>query len=173
MILASIARLPFFGTSKSASRSISLVGIRNGEGELIQSHRVCDFRVLDDSAMHKMIFPDRFVSALAKQSYPIHVEKDGQGWRYRADLGIERIAGINFELGQMEIHRVQSAAMIENDAFTCDDQDFSIVAKVWLSFAAAKSLASRLNRSLLIINRPADNFDFRNNLFWKNNSQNP
>jgi hypothetical protein len=91
MILASIARLPFFGTSKSASRSISLVEIRNGEGELIQSHRVCDFRVLDDSAMIKMIFSDRFVSALAKQSYPIQVEKDGQGWRYRADLGIERI----------------------------------------------------------------------------------
>jgi hypothetical protein len=91
MILASTARLPFFGTSKSASRSISLVEIQNGEGELIQSHRVCDFRVLDDSAMIKMIFPDKFVAALAKPAYAIQVDRDAEGWRYRADLGIERI----------------------------------------------------------------------------------
>ena len=41
--------------------------------------------------MIKMVFPDKFIAALAKHSYPIQVEKDGQGWRYRADLGIERI----------------------------------------------------------------------------------
>jgi hypothetical protein len=92
MIMASVSRLPFFGTSKSASRSISLVEIRHGGGgELIQSHSVCDFRVVDDSAMIKMIFPDKFVAALAKHTYSIQVEKDAQGWRYRADLGIERI----------------------------------------------------------------------------------
>lgn len=91
MIMASISRLPLFGTSKSASRSISLVEIRDGGGELIQTHEVCDFRVLDDSAMIKMIFPDKFVAALDKHSYTIQVEKDAQGWRYRADLGIERI----------------------------------------------------------------------------------
>jgi hypothetical protein len=91
MIMASISRLPFFGTSKSASRSISLVEIRADGGELIQSHRVCDFRVLDDSAMIKMIFPDKFVAALAQHTYPIQLEKDAHGWRYRADLGIERI----------------------------------------------------------------------------------
>ena len=91
MIMASISRLPLFGTSKSASRSISLVEIRDGGGELIQTHEVCDFRVLDDSAMFKMIFPDKFIAALDKHSYPIQVEKDAQGWRYRADLGIERI----------------------------------------------------------------------------------
>lgn len=91
MIMASISRLPFFGSSKSASRSISLVEIREEGGELIQSHKVCDFRVLDDSAMIKMIFSDKFVAALAQHTYPIQVEKDAQGWRYRADLGIERI----------------------------------------------------------------------------------
>jgi hypothetical protein len=41
--------------------------------------------------MIKMVFPEKFVAALAKHSYPIHVEKDAEGWRYRADLGIERI----------------------------------------------------------------------------------
>jgi hypothetical protein len=91
MIMASISRLPFFGTSKSASRSISLVEIRERNGELLQSHRVCDFRVLDDSAMIKMIFPDKFVAALGQHTYPIQVERDTEGWRYRADLGIEQI----------------------------------------------------------------------------------
>jgi hypothetical protein len=91
MIMASVSRLPFFGTSKSASRSISLVEIRREGGELIQSHTVCDFRVLDDSAMIKMIFPDKFVAALAKHSYAVQIAKDAQGWSYRADLGVERI----------------------------------------------------------------------------------
>ncbi len=91
MIMASISRLPLFGASKSASRSISLLEIREQDGELMQSHRVCDFRVLDDSAMIKMIFPDKFVAALAEHTYPIQLEKDAGGWRYRADLGVERI----------------------------------------------------------------------------------
>jgi hypothetical protein len=91
MIMASISRLPFFGSSKSASKSISLVEIRKDGSRFIQSHQVCDFRVLEDSAMIKMVFPEKFIAALAKHTYPIQLEKDGQGWRYRADLGIERI----------------------------------------------------------------------------------
>lgn len=91
MIMATTSRLPFLGTSKSASRSVSLVRIgREGE-RLIQSHEVCDFRVLKDSAMIRMVFPDRFIAALGKHTYPIDVAKDTEGWRYRADLGIERI----------------------------------------------------------------------------------
>jgi hypothetical protein len=91
MILASVARLPFFGMSKSASRSVSLIEVRTDHAGLLQRHEVCDFHVLEDSAMIKMVFPDKFVAALAKHSYPIQVEKDDQGWRYRADLGLERI----------------------------------------------------------------------------------
>lgn len=91
MIMATIARLPFFGQSKSASKSMSLVEIKGNGSGLLQSHRVCDFRVLEDSALIKMVFPDKFVAALARHTYPIQLEKDDQGWRYRADLGIERI----------------------------------------------------------------------------------
>jgi hypothetical protein len=102
MIMASVSRLPFFGTSRSASRSISLVEIRMQGGEWLQSHRVCDFRVLDDSAMIRMIFPDKFIAALAEHSYPIQVEKDVDGWSYRADLGIERI-GYRPGIGDAEL----------------------------------------------------------------------
>ena len=91
MILASVTRLPFFGISKSASRSVSLVEVRSDHTGLLQRHEVCDFHVLQNSAMIKMVFPDKFVAALAKHSYPIQVDKDSQGWRYRADLGVERI----------------------------------------------------------------------------------
>ncbi len=91
MIMASTTKIPFFGTSKSASKSVSLVEIRRDSNGIIQNHRVCDFRVLEDSAMIKMVFPEKFIAALAKHSYPIHLKKDGQGWSYRADLGVERI----------------------------------------------------------------------------------
>lgn len=91
MILASTTRVPFFGSSKSASKSISLVEIRRDGSGFIQSHKVCDFRVLEDSKFIRMIFPEKFIAALANHSYAIQIEKDNQGWRYRADLGVERI----------------------------------------------------------------------------------
>jgi hypothetical protein len=91
MIMASITRVPVFGTSKSASKSVSLVEIKRDGAGLIQTHKTCDFRVLDDSKFIKMIFPDKFVAALARHTYPLQFDKDIQGWRYRADLGIERI----------------------------------------------------------------------------------
>ncbi len=91
MIMASTTRVPFFGSSKSASKSVSLVEIHRDGNSLSQSHKVCDFRVLEDSKLIKMIFPEKFVAALANHSYPIQLEKGAQGWHYRADLGIERI----------------------------------------------------------------------------------
>jgi hypothetical protein len=91
MIMATVSRLPFLGSSKSASKSVSMVEVRREGSDLIQSHQVCDFRVLEDSAMIKMVFSDKFVAALAKHTYPIQIEKDAQGWLYRADLGVERI----------------------------------------------------------------------------------
>jgi hypothetical protein len=91
MILASITKVPIFGASKSASKSISLVEIKRDGAGLIQTHKTCDFRVVDNSKFIKMIFPDKFVAALARHSYPLQIDNDGQGWRYRADLGVERI----------------------------------------------------------------------------------
>lgn len=91
MILASTTKVPFFGSSKSASKSVSLVEIKHDGNRFIQSHKVCDFRVLEDSKFIKMIFPEKFITALANHSYAIQIEKDGPNWRYRADLGVERI----------------------------------------------------------------------------------
>ena len=68
-----------------------MVEVRREGSDLIQSLQVCDFRVLEDSAMIKMVFSDKFIAALAKHTYPIQVERDTQGWLYRTDLGVERI----------------------------------------------------------------------------------
>lgn len=91
MTMATISRLPVFGKSKSASKSVSLVEVRREGPQLIQRHQVCEFRVLEDSALIKMIFSDKFIAALAKPTYLIQIEKHDQGWLYRADLGVERI----------------------------------------------------------------------------------
>lgn len=91
MIMASTTRVPFFGASKSASKSISLVEIRRDGADLIQNHRVCDFRVLEDAKFIKMIFPEKFIAALAKHEYPVQLKQDQHGWAYHADLGLERI----------------------------------------------------------------------------------
>jgi hypothetical protein len=90
MIMASATKIPFFGSSRSASRSVSLVEIRHDGGALTQTHRVCDMRVLEASAI-KIVFPEKFIAALARPSYAVRLEKDAQGWSYRADLGLERI----------------------------------------------------------------------------------
>ena len=91
MIMASVTRVPFFGSSKSASKSISLVEIKRDGSTLIQTHKVCEFRVLEDSKFIKMIFPDKFIAALAQHTYPLQFERDEQGWTYSADLGVETI----------------------------------------------------------------------------------
>lgn len=91
MIMASITRVPFLGSSKSASKSVSIVEIKRDATNFVQSHKVCDFRVLKDSAFIKMVFPAKFIAALGEHSYQIQLTQDGQGWSYRADLGIERI----------------------------------------------------------------------------------
>jgi hypothetical protein len=115
MIMAATTRIRFFGSSKSASKSVSLVEIRSDGGGLAQSHKVCEFRLVEDSAMIKMVFPARFIAALSNHTYPIHLERDSQGWRYRADLGLERI-GYKAEAGDGKLPaRIDDPAVYDWD----------------------------------------------------------
>ena len=90
MIMASATKIPFFGTSRSASRSLSLVEIHRDGDRITQTHQVCDFRVVEDSAI-KIVFPEKFIASLGRHSYAVQLEKTLHGWSYRADLGVERI----------------------------------------------------------------------------------
>ncbi len=91
MRMVSHTRVPVFGNSRSASVSVSLVNVRREGSSLIQSHRVCDFRVDDGAKIIRLIFPEKFIASLAQPIYPVQLEKDGDAWRYRADLGTEHV----------------------------------------------------------------------------------
>jgi hypothetical protein len=115
MIMASTTKVPFFGSSKSASKSVSLVEIRPNGNELVQHHQVCDFRVLEDSKFIKMIFPEKFIASLANHTYPVQIEKDSQGWRYRADLGVERIGYRNHPTDDRLPNKIDDPAVFDWD----------------------------------------------------------
>ena len=56
-----------------------------------------------------MVFPDRFIAALARHTYPVSIEKDGLGWRYHVDLGIDAIGYRQ----DPQIHNFQRRLMIQ------------------------------------------------------------
>jgi hypothetical protein len=91
MHMASKTRLPIAGMVASSSVSISLVEIRRDGGKWIQSHRVCHFRSGENAALVKMVFPERFIASLARPTYGVDLGRDGSGWLYQADLGLEHV----------------------------------------------------------------------------------
>ena len=91
MRTAARARIPVLGESRSATVSVSLARVRAVEGALVQSHRVCDARIDGGDGLVRMIFPARFIAALAEHAYPLELRSEAGVWRYRADLGTEHV----------------------------------------------------------------------------------
>ena len=91
MRMAARARIPVLGESRSATVSVSLARVRAVEGALVQSHRVCDARIDGGDGLVRMIFPARFIAALAEHAYPLELRSEAGVWRYRADLGTEHV----------------------------------------------------------------------------------
>jgi hypothetical protein len=89
--MATRAELPVLGATRSAMVSVSLAEVRIVAGGLVQTHRVCSARIDAGRSPARMEVPPRFVAALATHRYPVRVHADARGWRYRADLGVERI----------------------------------------------------------------------------------
>ena len=71
--------------------SVSLVQIRWIGAQGAQSHKVCSLQSERREGVVKVVFPDKFVDALAQSSYGIQLVKNGKGWDYRADLGREHV----------------------------------------------------------------------------------
>ena len=65
----------FFRNVQIGFTIVSLIEVRGNGAGLVQDHQVCDFRMLRDSAMIKMVFPDKFIAPLAKHSYPSKLRK--------------------------------------------------------------------------------------------------
>jgi phytoene synthase len=87
---AARARIPVLGESRSATVSVALARVRAADGGLVQSHRVCAARI-DGGGLVRMVFPARFIAALAEHSYPLELRPASGGWLYRADLGTEHV----------------------------------------------------------------------------------
>lgn len=91
MHLGTITRIPLLGSSRSSSVSVSLAEIRPAEAGWVQSHKVCDFRVKEDSTIARLVFPEKFIASLPRPTYSIRIESNGRGWQYLADLGVQHI----------------------------------------------------------------------------------
>jgi hypothetical protein len=91
MSIASHASMPLLGKSESTTVSISLVELRALPDGLRQSHRVCDARLEGSVPFVRLEMPPQFIAALGTRDYPITLVADADGWRYRADLGVEHV----------------------------------------------------------------------------------
>lgn len=91
MEVVSQADVPVFGAARSTTASTSLVRIAAREDGLEQTHRVCDARLEGALPLVRMEMPARFIAALGAHTYPIALWPDAEGWRYRADLGVEYV----------------------------------------------------------------------------------
>jgi hypothetical protein len=91
MSFASSAALPLLGRVRSATVSTSLAEIREHDGALEQTHRVCDARFEGAVPGTSVEMPPEFVRALATPSYPVSLAEEGSAWAYRADLGVEAV----------------------------------------------------------------------------------
>lgn len=91
MRVASHATIPLLGESGSTTVSVAIVWIRDAGGVLEQTHRVCDARLEGAVPLFRIEMPAAFVAALGTHTYPIALAGDEDGWRYRADLGVETV----------------------------------------------------------------------------------
>lgn len=86
--VATTARVPFFGTERSATRTLMLVDVRRTGAGMVQRQRVC--HVETTSQRVRMTIPPGFVAALPVREYPGEFP-DSDGGRYYADTGVESV----------------------------------------------------------------------------------
>lgn len=89
--IVSRARLPMLGEQESTQTSTSLVQIAREDSGLRQTHRVCAVGIEGGIQIVRLEMPPRFIAALGDHAYPVTLVEDGDGWRYRADLGEEHV----------------------------------------------------------------------------------
>lgn len=91
MRMAARTAVPLVGAAATATVSLARVEIQRDGGGWRQTHRVCGVRFEGGLPLVRMRMPERFVSALATPSYPLELTPAAEGWRYRADLGVETV----------------------------------------------------------------------------------
>jgi len=81
------ARIPMWGDMETVTRSTMLASIAPGPEGWVQTHRVCDVRIENDSNVARTVLPRAFIDAMPVVSYPVIFTVDGDDWGYAADMG--------------------------------------------------------------------------------------
>ncbi|MDJ0851389.1 MAG: hypothetical protein QNK04_23690 [Myxococcota bacterium] len=85
------SRFPVLGKTRTDWVSVALARVRESEEGLVQEHRVCDIRFESGLPLVEMVMPPATQASLVDMRYPVELERDGDGWRYRADFGFEHV----------------------------------------------------------------------------------
>jgi len=87
-----LAKFPVLGKTRTTWVSVALARLREGEGgRLEQEHEVCDVRFESGLPLMSMAMPDPMRESLGHLAYPVRLERDAEGLRYRADFGFEHV----------------------------------------------------------------------------------
>lgn len=88
---ATQAKIPFFGWTRSDTRSIVMATLEGTETGIRQTHRVCDISIRTRGIPVKTTIPDAFVNALPVKNYAIDLDEEGDTVRYRANMGVDNV----------------------------------------------------------------------------------
>jgi len=88
---ATQAKIPFFGWTRSDTRSIVMATLERNETGTRQTHRVCDISIRTRGIPVKTIIPDAFVKALPIKNYAIDLDEQEGTLRYRANMGVDNV----------------------------------------------------------------------------------
>jgi hypothetical protein len=88
---ATRAKIPFFGWTRSDTRSIVMATLERTETGTRQTHKVCDISIRTRGIPVKTIIPDAFVNALPIKNYAIDLDEKEGTLRYRANMGVDNV----------------------------------------------------------------------------------
>ncbi len=106
--LASLADLPFLGSTPGRSLSWSLTSVSATPEGLVQSHKTCAVRMEGRTGNSSVHVPAAFVAALPVRTYPIDLSAG-----YTADLGLDAV-GFDPARGPLPT-RIDEPAVIDWD----------------------------------------------------------
>lgn len=88
MRLVNEVKVPIMGTTRLFSIQTMLATVTTQpDGTVMQRHVACSIATEGEQKIVTTIFPDSFVAALPKKTYPLKITADGAGgWSYFADL---------------------------------------------------------------------------------------
>lgn len=91
MVVASVAKAPLFGETRSASRSRLLVRITRDGPRFVQRQTLCTTTMEGGTKLAKVVLPDGWRAALPDRTYAAELRLDGSAWRYHADTGVQTV----------------------------------------------------------------------------------